>query len=392
MIMVICFLCCSCNNNVDELNNNTTESTKEETTKFIESLHFEVNEIVANSKPEELYIQIGDVYFSPTEALKVSEFIERADNSIMELTYKICEDDIRDVFVDYTPQYLVPGGKTTDIFFYCDGQLVFDIEIMNFSDTSTAIKDCFVFTMNEKYELFSKEAVNTKSMCWYFQGVPFGGNEYTFSSIKELFNQWGLEYEENSNSDTLKISAKLNKVEIKFKHQKGVISFYPYYIAETDQSTGKVTSFYYFITGYNKSTYTTTEKASSSTTTSKNQSNKNTPTVKSNDPTDSLFIRGSGENLAETTTKKTTEVTFDGHKPYEVFTDPVSGNKVYYDENGNLWRAESLTAVPQEPTDECPWCGKENCGSYMDSWYCVVCGKNIAAHECHPLSHLKKSL
>ena len=164
MAIAICLLCCSCNSNVDAPDDNTTESTTEETTKFIESLHFEVNEIVANSKPEDLYIQIGDVYFSPTEALKTSEFIERADKSIMKLTYKICEDDIKDNFVEYTPEYLVPGSETIDIFFYCDGQLVFDINVINFSDEATAIKDCYVFTMNEMYELFSKEAVNTKGM------------------------------------------------------------------------------------------------------------------------------------------------------------------------------------------------------------------------------------
>lgn len=96
---------------------------------------------------------------------------------------------------------------------------------------------------------------------------------------------------------------------------------------------------------------------------------------------------------AETTTKKNTEGTFNGHKPYEVFVDASKGgNSYYYDENGNLWRAESLTAKPQEPTDECPLCGKENCGAYIKPWHCVVCDKDIAADECHPKSHLDKSL
>lgn len=350
LIFTICLACCSCNNNAKTSTSNTTGSTPEETTKFIESLHFEVNEIVANSKPEELYIQIGDAYFSPTEALKVSEFIERADNSIMELTYKICEDDIRDIFVDYTPEYLVPGGKTTDIFFYCDGQLVFDIEIINFSDTSTAIKDCFVFTMNEKYELFSKEAVNTKGICWYSPGVPFDGGEHTLTSIKELFNQWGLEYEENSNSDILKISAKLNKVEIKFKHQKGVISFYPYYIAEIDQSTGKVTSFYYFITGYNKSTYTTTEKASSSATT----------------------------KVSETTTKK--------YVPKETTTKPVVTTVSNSTTEGLL----TLSPEQLEKFETCEHCGKKagngssgTCVRYIKTCNCYSCGKLVEGGTCH---------
>ena len=95
----------------------------------------------------------------------------------------------------------------------------------------------------------------------------------------------------------------------------------------------------------------------------------------------------------ENTTKGNKDVTYNGYKPYEVFVDASKGgNSYYYDENGKLWRAESLTAKPQEPTDECPLCGKENCGAYIKPWHCVVCDKDIAADECHPLSHLKSSL
>lgn len=269
MAIVICLLCCSCNKNVDVPNDNTSESPTEEITKFIESLHFEVNEIVASSKPEDLYIQIGDVYFSPVEALKVSEFMERADKSIMKLTYKICQDDIKDAFIDYSPEHLVPSNETAKIFFYCDGQLIFDIDVLNFNKNASAIKDCYAFTMNEKHETFSFDAVDTKGISWYFQGTPFNGGEHTLESIKTLFEQLGLEYNESSNGDTLKVSAKLNKIEIKFEHQNGMVYFYPYYIAEIDQTTGKVISFAYSITGYNKGTYTpkeTTTKEAETTT------------------------------------------------------------------------------------------------------------------------------
>lgn len=94
----------------------------------------------------------------------------------------------------------------------------------------------------------------------------------------------------------------------------------------------------------------------------------------------------------ETTTKKNTNVTFNGHKPYEVFVDE-HGNEVYYDEYGCVYVAVALTAAPGvDVGDECPWCGKPNCGAYMESWHCVVCNKDIAAHECHPKSHLDKSV
>ena len=93
------------------------------------------------------------------------------------------------------------------------------------------------------------------------------------------------------------------------------------------------------------------------------------------------------------TTKGNKNVTYNGYKPYEVFVDASKGgNSYYYDENGRLYCAEALTAVPKEPTDECPLCGKENCGAYIKPWHCVVCDKDIATDECHPLSHLKKSL
>lgn len=350
LAIILCLLCCSCSNNVDEPINSTTEIITEETTKFIESLHFELNEIVANSKPEDLYIQIGDVYFSPTEALKTSEFIERADKSIMKLTYKICEDDIKDIFVDYTPEYLVPGEENINIFFYCDGQLVFDIEVMNFSDTATAIKDCFVFTMNEKYENFSKQAVNTKGISWFFKGIPFGGDEYTLSSTKDLFDQFNLKYEESTNSDILKLSAKLNKIEIKFEQQNGIIYFYPYYIAEIDQSTGKVTTFYYRITGYNKGTYTPTEtKTSTSSTTSTQKSNKPNST-KNNNTTDSLYIKGSGETPAETTTVKYIDsiTGYDGRVYYKVFDE--ENNRYYYTDNSGKKYAESYVLEQIRPT------------------------------------------
>lgn len=93
----------------------------------------------------------------------------------------------------------------------------------------------------------------------------------------------------------------------------------------------------------------------------------------------------------ETTTKQS-DIAFNGHKPYEIFIHPVSGKEVYYDENGRLCLAEVLTtAPPEDSNDECPWCGEKNCGAFMESWYCVICEKNIAAHECHPKSHLDAS-
>lgn len=403
MAFVICLLCCSCNNN-DNGNtvNNTAESTTEESTKFIESLHFEVNEIVANSKPEDLYVQIGDVYFSPNEALTVGEFINRANKSIMELTYKICEDDIKDVFIDYNPDYLVPGNETLEVFFYCDGQLVFDINVINFSNNTTAIKDCYAFTMNEKHELFSADAVDTKGISWYFQGTSFDGGEHTFASVKSLFEQYGLKYEEGSGKDVLKISAKLNKIEIKFKHQNGMVSFYPYYIAEIDQNTGKVISFYYSITGYNKGTYTpkeiTTKKISSTTSTTQKTE---TTTKKHSSSTHSTYVKPNANLTWEEAYHDNGDGTFTiTYVSGEVKTYAPhlvnEGEYVVYDESyensageigftiegwKNLWNMQWCERCHRLTADY--GTGEDVCISYIRDTNCHYCGEWVTAHSCH---------
>lgn len=96
---------------------------------------------------------------------------------------------------------------------------------------------------------------------------------------------------------------------------------------------------------------------------------------------------------AETTTKKNTEGTFNGHKPYEVFTDPVSGNKVYYNESGRLCSAETLTTKPNYDYDNsyCHKCGSKDCVRAMSSYHCAVCDKDIPALKCHSKSHYEKS-
>ena len=68
-----------------------------------------------------------------------------------------------------------------------------------------------------------------------------------------------------------------------------------------------------------------------------------------------------------------------------------AGNTIEVDTNG-IGRVKTNVAPPDDdPRDGCPYCGKEDCGPRMESYYCVVCQKTISAHSCHPDSHAKKS-
>lgn len=98
-------------------------------------------------------------------------------------------------------------------------------------------------------------------------------------------------------------------------------------------------------------------------------------------------------SVTETTTKKS-DITFNGHKPYEIFIHPVSGKEVFYDENGRLCLAEVLTTAPPDTeydSSYCHTCGSSDCIRAMSSYYCEVCKKTIHAHTCHPKSHYKAS-
>lgn len=44
----------------------------------------------------------------------------------------ICEDDISMTYAEYSDNYLVAGGKSVNIFFYCEEQLVFKLVTKNF--------------------------------------------------------------------------------------------------------------------------------------------------------------------------------------------------------------------------------------------------------------------
>ncbi len=96
----------------------------------------------------------------------------------------------------------------------------------------------------------------------------------------------------------------------------------------------------------------------------------------------------------ETTTKKasSTAVTYNGHKPYEVFTDE-NGIQVYYTETGRKCVAESLTAAAGETRDTsvCWKCGSEDCIRAMSSYYCTVCKETVNGSTCHPADHFNAS-
>lgn len=95
----------------------------------------------------------------------------------------------------------------------------------------------------------------------------------------------------------------------------------------------------------------------------------------------------------ETPTKKPSTVTYNGHKPYEVFVDET-GTRCYYTEGGILCTEESLTAKPITPeydADCCYKCGSKDCQPAMNSYYCVICEENISSLTCHPKSHYNAS-
>ncbi|MGN0527504.1 MAG: hypothetical protein ACI4IE_00120 [Eubacterium sp.] len=266
IISIICMIFCSCGkatsvpneedvkSNEKNIETSSDTYTIEDNSQLIEKLDFQPNDVVVNSKPKDLYIQIGDVYFSPTEKLTVNEFIKRANGSSMNLKYQICEDDISDKFVEYSQNYLVAGGEDVDIFFYCDNQLLFKLNALNITDKTLSLGDCYAFTMSEMHELFSNDAVDTKSISWYCNGVPFGGGDYSYSSIKALFDKWDLSYEETEEDGNLLIYSKLEYTKIDIKYQNGYVSFIPYYSAKINKSTGNVEEFSYSFTGYNYGT------------------------------------------------------------------------------------------------------------------------------------------
>ena len=161
-----------------------------------------------------------------------------------------------------------------------------------------------------------------------------------------------------------------NKTEMKIDNESTTVE-------KTTESTTRV--------GVEESTASTTEsttvKAEIEATTKKVSTTKAETTTKKVTTT-----------KAETTTKKNTEGTFNGHKPYEVFTD-ANGVRVYYNENGRLCNAESLTAKPNYDYDNsyCHKCGSKDCIRAMSSYHCAVCDKDIPALECHSKSHYEKS-
>ena len=253
LIGLMCVGLCGCtkNNSTDiDINNSlsaTLSSNNDKTTTLplIETLEFSVNDVVFNSKPEDLYYQICDVYLSPVEGLSVAEFMERAKKSSLQLTYNILEDDIQWIFSDYSDNYLVTGGENVKIFFYCEEQLVFELLAQNLTDKTLPLKDCYAFEIIEMHEYFSKDAADVNSISWYCGGIPFGGDGYTYATIKEAFTNWGLEYEEETNDDgTLTLYSVVNaKINVGFQNESFVN--YASYSAVVDKSTGEVVKFFF---------------------------------------------------------------------------------------------------------------------------------------------------
>ncbi|MBQ6885148.1 MAG: hypothetical protein IJN56_05365 [Clostridia bacterium] len=251
IVVLICVGLCACekdgSNNVN--NSSSTDSTSNidvtNDLPLIETLEFSVNEIVLNSKPEDLYYQICDVYLSPVESLSVAEFMERAKTSSMQLTYNICEDYTPMTYSDYSENYLVTDGESVDIFFYCEEQLVFKLTAKNLSNETIPLKECYAFEIDEMYEYFSKNAVDVKSKSWYCGGVPFGGEGYTYATIKETFSNWGLTCEENTNDNGTLTVYSVFAVKIDVDFQNETFTNYVRYDAVVDKSTGEVVKFSY---------------------------------------------------------------------------------------------------------------------------------------------------
>ena len=135
-----------------------------------------------------------------------------------------------------------------------------------------------------------------------------------------------------------------------------------------------------------------TEVASSNPTAS-STSNSSSP---NNEGTSSIIINGSNPSKDDTTSQPSTQdfsnVTYDGHKPYEVFTSE-NGTKVYYDEYGRRCAAESLNATPNKNYDasKCYACNSADCKQSMSGYHCEVCDKDIPSLTCHPNSHYNAS-
>lgn len=135
-------------------------------------------------------------------------------------------------------------------------------------------------------------------------------------------------------------------------------------------------------------------EVSSSNPTASSTSNSSSP---NNEGTSSIIINGSNPSKDDTTSQPSTQdfsnVTYDGHKPYEVFTSET-GTSVYYDEYGRKCAAEALNAKPITPkydSDCCHKCGSDACLRTMGGYYCEVCEKDIPASTCHPKSHYNAS-
>ncbi len=97
--------------------------------------------------------------------------------------------------------------------------------------------------------------------------------------------------------------------------------------------------------------------------------------------------------IESTTETVTSTVTYNGYKPYEIFTDET-GIQYYYNEEGRLCCAETLTAKPitsEYDADCCYKCGSANCFPTMSGYHCVICEKDVTALTCHPKSHYNAS-
>lgn len=243
LAILMCIGLCACGK--DDSNNVYINNSPSTDLPLIETLSFSVDDVVLSSKPEDLYYQICDVYLSPVEALSVAEFMERAKESSMQLTYKICEDYTPVTYFEYSEDYLVTSGESVDIFFYCEEHLVFKLVVKNLSNETIALKECYAFEIDEMHEYFSKDAVDVKAKSWYCGGIPLGGDGYTYTTIKEKFSNWGLTYEETTNDDgTLTLCSSLIDKEINVDFQNKTLSEKVRYYATVDKSTSEVIKFY----------------------------------------------------------------------------------------------------------------------------------------------------
>lgn len=241
-------------NNHEQINESyNDQDTVNDGTKGIDSFTFAPSDTLLKSTPSDLYLQIADICFSPIESLTVEEYMTKISSSRLfdGITYNICEDDIYDVYSDYSENYLVPAEETVDIYFYYNGQAIFALEALNITKSTQSLKNCYAFRMREAY---CDNKLDVSNISWYCAGIPANGNGYDYESIKSYFKSCNMEYEEGDSHGKLRVSALIpESVEIPIDFLNGRVSLQPFYEAYVDKSTGNIVEFGWSMFMYNRS-------------------------------------------------------------------------------------------------------------------------------------------